>query len=247
MNYRKKLSDKYLIGKGIEFGALHNPLYVHKQNQVVYADKYSKKDLLKNFQELESVQEAIVETDIYFDLNQNNWQSLTDNDFNFFIANHVIEHLINPLKFLAGISEVMNSGSYLYLAIPDKEYTFDCDRQLTTWEHLYQEYVQNTTKLSQSHLDDFVHNITKDHIQDLQRKKRLYDDYDNWFKRFAIARWHRRRSIHVHVWNQATFDHFIHQAIAQLKLRLKLVEQVDSNTTKHEMIYILEKVTLYNE
>ena len=174
MNYREKLSKQYLTGKGIEFGALHNPLYIHEKNQVVYADKYSKSDLLKNFKELESVQDSIVETDIYFDLNNhNNWQFLADNDFNFFIANHVIEHLVNPLKFLEGISKVMNLGSYLYLAIPDKEYTFDCDRQLTSWKHLHQEYLDNTTKLSKEHIEDFVRNITKEHIQDPQRKKKI--------------------------------------------------------------------------
>ena len=70
----------------------------------------------------------------------------------------------------------------------------------------------------------------------------MYDDYDNWFKRFGIVRWHRRRSIHVHVWNQTTFNNFINQAIAQLKLELELIEQIDSATTKHEMIYILKKV-----
>ena len=242
MNYREKLSNRYLLGKGIEFGALHNPLSVHDQSQVVYADKYSKNELLKNFKELARVKESIVETDIYFDLNQDNWQTLAHNDFNFFIANHVIEHLVNPIRFLEGISKIMSLDSFLYLAIPDKDYTFDRDRQLTTWEHLYQDYLANKTKLEREHIDDFVRNITKDHIRDPQRKKSLYDDYDNWFKRFFIARWHHRRSIHVHVWNQTTFNDFIDQAVSELKLGLKLVEQVDSAATKHEMIYIFQKV-----
>lgn len=145
MNYRMKLANDYLVGKGVEFGALHNPLAINTAKaKVFYADKYSKSTLLKNFKELKEVRESIVETDIFLDLNQDDMQVLIDYNFDFFIANHVIEHLVNPLKFLRNLSNIMGTGSCLYLAVPDKEYTFDRDRQLTTWNHLYSEYQHNT-------------------------------------------------------------------------------------------------------
>ncbi|MEM7593745.1 MAG: methyltransferase domain-containing protein [Cyanobacteria bacterium P01_A01_bin.83] len=242
MNYRVKLANDYLIGEGVEFGALHNPLDINREKaRVLYADKYSKQALLNKFKELQKIQESVVETDIFIDLNQDNLQDLRDYNFDFFIANHVIEHLVNPLKFLENISNIMKPGSYLYLALPDKSYTFDRNRSLTTWSHLYQEYLHNTTKLSRNHLEDFILNITKDHIEDPIRKKEIYDDYSNWFKRFQIRQKHRQRSIHVHVWNQETFDDFIARAIAELKLGLTIVDRVDSSSNQHEMIYILLK------
>lgn len=242
MNSRVELAHHYLTGQGVEFGALHNPLQVNReQAQVVYADKHSKQSLLKNFQELQEVQELIVDTDIFIDLNKDDLQVLADYNFDFFIANHVIEHLVNPLRFLHDLSAVMKTGSYLYLALPDKEYTFDRNRELTTWEHLYTEYKQNTNKLSKNHLEDFIINITKDHIKDPVRKKEIYDDYNIYFKRFSIRQKHRQRSIHVHVWNQQTFDEFIATAIRQLKLNLTIVDRIDSSSNKHEMIYLLRK------
>ncbi len=242
MNSRVKVAHHYLTGKGVEFGALHNPLDVDReQAKVLYADKYSKQVLLKNFKELQEIQESIVETDIFLDLNRGNLQTLVSYNFDFFIANHVIEHLINPLRFLDNLSTIMKIGSYLYLAVPDKEYTFDRNRDLTTWEHLYAEYLQDITKLSKKHLEDFIVNITKDHIKDPVRKKQIYDDYNIWFKRFSIRQKHRQRSIHVHVWNQQTFDEFITTAISELKLHLNIVERVESSTNHHEMIYILLK------
>ena len=242
MNYRATLANNYLIGKGVEFGALHNPLKIDRQKALVlYADKYSKSDLIQNFPELKKIQESIVETDIFLDLDRDNIQALIEHDFDFYIANHVIEHLINPLKFLDRLNRVMKRGSYLYLAVPDKEYTFDRHRELTTWEHLYKEYLRNTTKLSKKHLEDFIINITKDHINDSARQKEMYDDYANWFKRWSIRQKHRQRSIHVHVWNQNSFDKFITKAIEKLKLNLDIVDRVDSNLNKHEIIYILRK------
>jgi len=242
MNYRVTLANDYLTGKGVEFGALHNPLTINReQAEVVYADKFSKQTLLKKFKELQTIKESVVETDIFLDLNRDNLQTVADYNFDFFIANHVIEHLVNPLKFLDNLNSVMRTGNYLYLALPDKEYTFDRNRELTTWNHLYQEYLENTTKLSRNHLEDFIINITKDHIEDPARKKKIYDDYHHWFKRFSIRQIHRQRSIHVHVWNQKTFDQFIAKAIKELKLDLTIVDRIDSSSNKHEMIYILLK------
>ena len=176
MNYRVTLANNYLLGKGVEFGALHNPLQIDRSKALVlYADKYSKSDLILNFPELEKIRELIVETDIFLDLDRDNLQALNEHSFDFYIANHVIEHLINPLKFLARLNRVMKPGSYLYLAVPDKEYTFDRHRELTTWEHLYREYLQNTTRISKEHLEDFIINITKDHINDSARQKEMYD------------------------------------------------------------------------
>ena len=242
INYRAKSAKNYLQGKGVEFGALHNPLVVNSRKaKVLYADKYSKTDLLDNFKELQSLAKSIVETDVFLDLNEDNLQKLREYNFDFFIANHVIEHLINPLQFLANVSGVMKSGSYLYLAVPDKEYTFDRHRELTTWEHLYEEYNNKTDILSEAHLADFIVNITKDHITDLARRKSLYDAYHDPSQRTAVLEKHRQRSIHVHVWNQRSFDLFLQKAIAQLSLNLKVVYKVRSRSNKYEMIYVLRK------
>ena len=242
-NYRAKSAKNYLRGKGVEFGALHNPLIVDRNKaEVFYADKYSKADLLNNFPELQPLAQSIVETDIFLDLNENNLHGLQEHNFDFFIANHVIEHLINPLQFLENVSQIMRSQSYLYLAVPDKNYTFDRLRELTTWEHLYEEYINQTDELSEAHLDDFILNITKDHITDLTRKKNFYDAYHDPHQRTAILEKHRQRSIHVHVWNQRTFDRFLTRAIDELKLNLKVVYKVKSRNSKHEMIYVLRKL-----
>jgi predicted SAM-dependent methyltransferase len=43
----------------------------------------------------------------------------------FIIANHVFEHLDNPLKALIEWHRVLKGGGILFLTVPDKRRTFD--------------------------------------------------------------------------------------------------------------------------
>lgn len=242
MNYRKKLANKYLVGQGVEFGALHNPLTVDlSKASVLYADKLSKNKLIENFPELKQDSKNIVDTDIFLNLDKDNYANLLDYKFDFFIANHVIEHLANPIKFLEKLERVMKKDSYLYLAIPDKEYTLDYDRNLTTWNHLYEEYINQTTQVTKEHIEDFIFNVKNPAMEELKDKKKLKKMYKNWFKRIFILRKHRKRSIHVHVWNQQSFNEFLESIITKINLNFKIIDSVTSDETHHEMIYILQK------
>lgn len=242
---RSCFAEKYLIGRGVEFGALHNPLIIGNQSEVVYVDQFSKSDLLKNFPELESLTDSIVTTDIILNLDSGDFFELKNQDFNFFIANHLIEHLVNPILFLEKIHDVMLPGAVLYLAVPNKEHTFDSKRELTTNDHLWQEYQEKINDLSEEHLNDFLLNITKDHIEPERRAKMYFknDKLPFWgFRRRRIHNLHRERSIHVHVWNHHTFDTFLDFTIAQLKLQFAIVDSnLSDGGNPPEMIYILRR------
>ena len=139
----------------------------------------------------------------------------------------------------------MKPNAILYLAIPDKDYTFDKSRTLTPNKHLWQEYLDNIQELSVEHLNDFLLNITKNHIEP-ERRARMYFKNDrlpmNWFTKRRIYHLHRERSIHVHVWNQNTFDNFLRFAIERLSLQFAIIDKCcSSETSNHEMIYIIKK------
>ena len=46
----------------------------------------------------------------------------------FVIANHFLEHCENPIQTLVNLLRVLKDGGLLYLAVPDKRFTFDVDR-----------------------------------------------------------------------------------------------------------------------
>jgi hypothetical protein len=52
--------------------------------------------------------------------------------FDYIIASHVIEHLPDPLGFLADCEALLRPGGKLSLVIPDSRYSFDCLRPLTS-------------------------------------------------------------------------------------------------------------------
>lgn len=246
MDARINLSLKHLKGKGVEFGALHNPLPVNpKQCQVCYVDRLATKEVLDHFPELRSKASTLVPVSILLDINQDDFSELIKHQFDFFVANHLIEHLINPIRFLENIYNVMPSDSVLYLAVPDKDYTFDRFRDLTTNDHLWQEYKENINELSVEHLNDFILNITKDHIEP-ERRSRMYFKNDilpvDAETVEKIYQLHRDRSIHVHVWNQNTFNQFLKFVINKLNLDLEVIDSCESKgNSSNEMIYILRK------
>ena len=128
----------------------------------------------------------------------------------------------------------MKPNSILYLAIPDKDYTFDKKRKLTTWEHLYQEYKQKTTILSDEHLKEFSFAASK------TPRKLAIKHLFPWIRK-KIYDHHRERSIHVHVWDQESFDYFLTRGIKKLNLSFEILDSVTSQQTNHESIYILKK------
>jgi len=242
---RSTIAKKYLRGTGIEFGALHNPLpHDYKQCTVTYADRLTRNKALKKFPELHSITEKIVEPRFLIDFNRDDFSSLSSEEFDFYIANHLIEHLVNPIRFLQRISRIMKPGALLYLAVPDKNHTFDVNRVLTTREHLWQDFIDDVEKISIEHLNDYILNKTKAHI-DSARRAWMYFENDklpwNPLKRHKVYALHRERSIHVHVWSYMSFDAFLSWIISKINLDLDVIEQHDSVEGCGEMIYILRK------
>jgi hypothetical protein len=47
------------------------------------------------------------------------------------VANHVIEHICNPVAWLQDIASFSNEGATIFLSVPDQRYTFDLLKQQT--------------------------------------------------------------------------------------------------------------------
>jgi len=146
-----------LRGKGIEFGALNNSLPLRGDNtKIVYADKLTKLEALRLFPELEESHTSIIEPDLIIDFNTDDLSSLKTAQFDFMIANHFIEHLVNPIRFLEDVSHIMKPGSLFFLTVPDKDFTFDKHRRLSTNKHLWADYRHNKKVTCNAHIKDYL-------------------------------------------------------------------------------------------
>jgi SAM-dependent methyltransferase len=225
---RRGVADHYLKGKGIEIGALHNPLHVSDTIQVQYVDRMSVADLKTHYPELSEL--PLVEVDILDDGEE--LTRIPSESQDFVIANHFIEHCQNPIKTIGSMLRVLKPAGILYMGIPDKRYTFDVHRPLTTIDHLLKDYSEGPEWSKKQHFLDWAKfpslGYTSEH--DGQDDPRIEAEAD----RFIAMDY----SIHYHVWTQTE----ILELLATLQKTLQFGFEVELFLkNKDEMILVLRK------
>lgn len=218
---RAVIADKYLKGDGIEIGALHSPLKVPPSARVKYVDRMSVSDLRKQYPELNDLE--LVDTDIIDDGER--LDSVRDSTQDFVIANHFIEHCQNPLKALNNMLRVLREGGLLYLAVPDKRFTFDVDRPVTPLEHILRDFDEGGDWSRRRHFEEWARLVNK--MEDAAEVEKRVDEL------MGID-----YSIHFHVWTQLEMFEFVLALNRKLGLRFD-VEAFFKNG--EECIFILKK------
>ena len=182
---RRRIADAYLAGDGIEIGALHQPLKVPHAARVRYVDRMTVPELRHHYGEL--ADKPLVDIDIID--NGERLSTIGDATQDFVIANHFIEHCQNPLAALQHLIRVLKPGGILYMAVPDKRFTFDVDRPCTTIEHLMRDYRDGPEWSKRQHFEEWSRLVNKrssDAEVEEEVGRLLSIDY----------------SIHFHVWTE---------------------------------------------
>ena len=182
---RRRIADAYLRGDGIEIGALHQPLDVPVSARVKYVDRMTVPELRRHYGELADKQ--LVETDIID--NGELLSTIGDATQDFVIANHFIEHCQDPLATFQNLVRVLKPGGILYMAVPDKRFTFDVDRPCTTIEHVMRDYTEGPDWSKRQHFEEWSRLVNKkstDSEVEEEVRYLLSIDY----------------SIHFHVWSE---------------------------------------------
>jgi SAM-dependent methyltransferase len=216
---RKTIARTYLRGSGLEIGALHNPLKTPPGVRVRYVDRLSNAELRREYPELAG--KNLVEVDILD--NGETLSSVGDATQDFVIANHFIEHCEDPIGAVSNMLRVLKEGGVLYLAIPDKRYTFDKDRPVTPIEHLMRDFQEGPEWSRRLHYEEWTRLVKK--ITDRARAGREVDD--------LIA---KRASIHFHVWTQAELLDLIAVMRRKWPFEIELMFRRDN-----EVLFILRK------
>lgn len=220
---RWELSKKYIIGKGLELGALQNPLRISEGVRVLYVDKIdSKTALTVHYPELEG--NKLVDVDILEDAEKLSCFPSDSQDF--IIANHFLEHTQNPIGAISAHLSKLKNGGILYYAVPDKRRTFDVNRTLTSFEHILQDYENGPSSSYEQHLKEWVEHVEK--------KPREQSDYR--IKELRAMNY----AIHFHVWDAESFRKFLDKANELLGFPFAIVEYIENND--NENIAILRKI-----
>jgi SAM-dependent methyltransferase len=210
---RRAIAAEFLQGDGIEIGALHQPLNVPRTARVKYVDRMNAADLRQHYPEL--VKQPLVEPQIIDD--GETLVTIADATQDFVIANHFIEHCENPLLTFHNLLRVLKPGGVVFMAVPDKRFTFDVDRPVTTLDHVLRDFAEGPEWSKRQHYEEWSRLVNKrtDASQVNAEAERL------------IA---MKYSIHFHVWSAPALLELVQalQPIVRFELELFLRNGIES-------------------
>lgn len=169
---REDLARRHLSGSGIEIGALTSPLRVPPGVEVRHVDRKSREALIREEgPELAAGghdPRAIPETDIVDDAGR--LAGVADESVDFVIANHVLEHLEDPIGALENLVRVIRPGGVLFLTLPDARHTFDAPRPRTSIEHLRRDHEEGPAASRSAHYEEWARLIEHYAEDDLEAR-----------------------------------------------------------------------------
>ena len=217
---RRRLTA-WLHGNGLEIGALHRPLEVPAGARVTYVDRLPVEELRRHYPELAEL--PLVPVDILG--SAEDLSAVADASQDFVIANHLLEHLEDPIRGLREFFRILKPDGIVYMALPDQRQTFDRDRQLTTVDHLLTEYREASAAANRwDHYRDWALNV--DHKDEAHGRRLMDEGY----------------SIHFHVWRPDTFLDFLVAARREAGLDFELLAFAPPETPDDdEFVLVLAK------
>jgi len=217
---RSLIARIYIRGHGIEIGALHVPLEIPETAEVRYIDRLPVDELRKQYPELDSF--GLVDVDIIDEGEV--LHAVADRSQDFVIANHFLEHCQSPFDAMRNMLRVLRPGGYLYMAIPDKRFTFDIDRPVTTIEHIRRDFEEGPGWSKRAHFEEWARLVNK--AGDESAVQEVADSLIDI-----------NYSIHFHVWTQVEMLEML--MAAREILPFEIVVMLRNGI---EVIFVLEKL-----
>jgi SAM-dependent methyltransferase len=78
-----------------------------------------------------------------------------DSSLDYVATSHVLEHLPDPAGAIVEWYRAVKPGGIIYMIVPDRRLTFDCDRARTPLAHLLEDFDRGTTAHDATHIDEF--------------------------------------------------------------------------------------------
>jgi predicted SAM-dependent methyltransferase len=218
---------RILSGRGLELGALESPCPLPPGAEVTYCDRLNADEARRLFPEL--ADRTLQSPDVILDVNREGLGRFPTGSQDFAVCNHVLEHIANPIACLGELFRVVRTGGHVVVAVPDKRFTFDKPRGLTSFEHLAAEYEAGVTEPSIEHYFDLVA---------LFHPTEILGGVEAISRRVELL---RERAEHAHVWDSESFRAFLSRAMAFLGVSARTVFEASGDDTGHEYFAILEK------
>jgi len=156
--------------------------------------------------------------------------------FDLVIANHVLEHICNPIKWINMIADLLNDDGMLFIALPDKRFSFDRYRSNTDVAHLVTNFLVDEKVTGPEHVIENIIHYDMTYIgQKLDIKQALNPD------RLRAEMHTPNPGIHVHVFDGLSFLSKILKPILFMKLVPFHLVDYQAETPAGEFYFLLRK------
>jgi SAM-dependent methyltransferase len=213
----RSIGYAHLGGDGLEIGAFNHPARLPDGCRVSYFDLMPAEEARRLFPEVDP--DSIVDPDYLGDLDRGGLASLGDRAFAFVILNHVLEHVANPIMVLRDLCRLVEPGGLLVLSVPDKDFTYDRPREITTWEHLFREYLDEVMEVTDDHYMDFLTKVAPE----------IFEDPDRDIQHDLLRV--RKRHEHAHVWTSMVFRAFLIRVFKLIRVSAACVHESPGSET----------------
>lgn len=142
------LKHANLSGVGLEIGPYDQPTVFKSEADVRYLDWKDKEQLVRECTHPDMVADI---PEIDYVVHSNRYGDYISDKFDYIIANHVMEHAPNMIQWLCDLCDMMRPDGILFLALPDKKFTFDKYRQDTALSHFVAEYLAGVEEIPREH------------------------------------------------------------------------------------------------
>ncbi len=147
----RKLYAGYLNGRGIEIGAMHAPVEVDPERaKVIYVDRLPTDELKRTYPDIDGI------VDVGLISGAEDLSAIADGSLDFIVANHVVEHLVNPLRSIEFWRQKLRDSGILYMAFPGAAFCPDRTRPVTSIEHLLEDYRGDVNHTIDEHVLSFL-------------------------------------------------------------------------------------------
>jgi SAM-dependent methyltransferase len=207
--------------KGLEVGPYTRATVYPNEAEMYYADYYTTEELKEQAKGLNLPTETIL--DVHYVLKTEELHVKLGNDkFDFIIANHVLEHVVDPFRWLKNLEPALKPNGRFLITLPDKRFSFDKFRSDTTLTHFIEDFLMGGERSINEHA------LEAGLYYDNGYVKKENDAAD----RLNLKAVHRCRQeihpgMHVHVFQAETFLNNVllpFLAIGFLNLRLETFE-----------------------
>jgi hypothetical protein len=176
------------------------------EGEVYYLDHCSTEHLRRKYGDDPNVDvNEIVEVDFIHDGSGSLAEATAGKaPFDYVVASHLIEHVPDIVGWLIDVQSVLNDGGTLCLWNPDKRFTFDLHRRVSSLEEVRVAHTERRTRAGLRVIQDFFSYISEAPCEPLWADYRRARDVKFLFGPDVIENAYRRFSageyVDVHVW-----------------------------------------------